>query len=336
MASLQKLNTGRYRVAWHVTCRYGRDYGRVFRGSMTFQDRTTARDFAARLEREEDKWRSGLAIPATGLTSSWDELLKKFFSSQKTLSGRTKEFYGEVFKKFRLHFKSDDLGKLTERTIRQFLAGLDSASTHNNHLTAMRSLLGFAADHGLIPTSPADKVAYAKIGDVQKMPPTRKQLADLLRECPRYLRYRILLLAHTGLRISEALSLKPENILEDRIVVVGKGGKRRSIPLDNIARLSLGKLGVPVYHKTDAQSRKEWAWLLSKYSHKQGLGALGPHLLRHWFGTQLAESGVDMGRIARIFGHSSVNLTYKVYIHYSDITALNRGHRLHWRKWFGG
>jgi integrase/recombinase XerD len=351
MASCKQLKTGKWRVSWHVTVKYGSQIGKIIRGSLVFDDKKIAKRFHAQIEVEEDKWRSGMSLPSSGATISWTKLIETFFGAPLGLSDRTREHYKFVFDKFKAFTKEESIPHIDESTIRKFLDNQKTESTRNNHLTPIKSLFSFAYGRGYLDYNPTERIAYAKIGDVTKDPPSRKQMADLLKSTPAPFKWRILLLAHTGLRITEALSIKPEHVLADRIIVQGKGNKKRSVLLDNMARLALKKLGVPVYRaKTkdgiNKYARTVWRDCIAKAgsntkTKKDGklipspIKPLGPHLLRHWFATQLAEAGVDLARISRIIGHENPTLTFRVYIHYADDSPALVGHRRHWRVLFG-
>ena len=50
---------------------------------------------------------------------------------------------------------------------------------------------------------------------------------------------------------------------------------------------------------------------------------IGVHALRHTFATRLYEKGVDVKVISELLGHSSVDITYKIYIHVFEQTRRN-------------
>jgi Phage integrase family len=49
-----------------------------------------------------------------------------------------------------------------------------------------------------------------------------------------------------------------------------------------------------------------------------GLKNVTLHTLRHTFGAQLAQNGIDMKTIKELIGHSSVTITEKYYAHLSN------------------
>ncbi len=114
-------------------------------------------------------------------------------------------------------------------------------------------------------------------------------------------------LRETGLRISEACSVRCTVPVPDVLLVVGKGQKERLVPLTQAARSALDGLGgsMPV-GKRAIQRRFEKA-------------GFTPHRLRHTFGCELAASDADLGVIQDLLGHASPATT-RVYTQYS----LNR------------
>ena len=49
-----------------------------------------------------------------------------------------------------------------------------------------------------------------------------------------------------------------------------------------------------------------------------GIRKVGVHALRHTYATRLFEKRVDIKVISELLGHSSTEITYKVYIHVID------------------
>jgi site-specific recombinase XerD len=131
----------------------------------------------------------------------------------------------------------------------------------------------------------------------------------------------------TGLRISEALHLRVQDIDSQRMVLrveEGKGRKDRDVP---ISPTLLGKLRE--YWKVYRPSE----WLFPGMSEKMSLSArsiqrvlsiarkqakirkrIGPHTLRHCFATHFLEAGVDLRTIQLLLGHGSLQTT-AVYLH---------------------
>jgi integrase/recombinase XerD len=152
---------------------------------------------------------------------------------------------------------------------------------------------------------------------------------------PSALRDRALLefLYATGARISEALVLTVDDVLDDSqraapsIRVTGKGNKQRIVPVGSFARAALdayltrarpallstrGRATAMVFlgNRGGALSRQN-AWLiLRSAAERAGLTrSLSPHTLRHSFATHILTGGADIRVVQELLGHSSVSTT---------------------------
>jgi integrase/recombinase XerC len=133
----------------------------------------------------------------------------------------------------------------------------------------------------------------------------------------------LLLLYGAGLRIGEALSLTAE-IADgrDALLVRGKGGRERRVPLLTIVRDALADYRglVPFALKPgDRLFRGAKGGPLSARIVQRRvaelLGQLGlaetatPHALRHAFATELLKAGADLRAIQELLGHASLSTT---------------------------
>ena len=135
-----------------------------------------------------------------------------------------------------------------------------------------------------------------------------------------------------GLRISEAVRLKPTHIDSQRMVIrveQGKGAKDRYVMLSprlleilrrwwRCARPKdwLFPGGVPNQHITSDSIVK----ICREVQARSGLSKpVTPHSLRHAFATHLLEDGTDLRVIQRLLGHSSVQTT----AWYTQVTELH-------------
>lgn len=136
------------------------------------------------------------------------------------------------------------------------------------------------------------------------------------------------LLYATGLRISELLALPPSAVTagEPAILVRGKGGKERIVPLSTPAlaaaeRLLAGrdKKGRWLFPGRDPRrpmTRQGLALLLKQAALAAGLdpALVSPHVLRHSFATHLLANGADLRSLQTLLGHSAIATT-EIYTH---------------------
>ena len=57
---------------------------------------------------------------------------------------------------------------------------------------------------------------------------------------------------------------------------------------------------------------------LEKMCAAVGIRKVGVHALRHTYATRLFEKGIDIKVIAELLGHSSTEITYRIYVHVID------------------
>lgn len=131
----------------------------------------------------------------------------------------------------------------------------------------------------------------------------------------------------TGLRISEVIGLKSENVyMEDSFLrVIGKGRKERVIPFGETARKYMENYienARPLFLKKKRSDHiflnnhgesltRQGLWKVIK-GYAAALGeysTLTPHTLRHSFATHLLERGADLRSIQMMLGHASISTT---------------------------
>lgn len=133
------------------------------------------------------------------------------------------------------------------------------------------------------------------------------------------------LLATTGIRISELLALRWEDIdfKACSLEIMGKGAKER-IVFTSPEYLELMR---QAYERHPAEGRifnydqrdaRYMIWqALKPYSRAK---QLSPHAIRHTFATNLAGNGVNVVTIASILGHNQIDTTQK----YIDMAQMDR------------
>jgi len=120
-----------------------------------------------------------------------------------------------------------------------------------------------------------------------------------------------------GLRISEVVNLKRDDIKEKYISVWdSKGGKDRTVPKPKGWKEYMGVL-IPIKKSSRTLQRK-----FKKYAKLAGLPEHYVfHSLRHGFGTRMIESGVPLNQLSLLMGHSSISVT-NVYTKARPVDAL--------------
>jgi integrase len=205
-----------------------------------------------------------------------------------------------------------------------------SKTTLNRYLQILRGMFYRAIDWEIIPgPNPLRKVKFAREG-AKIHPLTNEQVKMIMDEATaiskkpespiqKILPDLLTFILNTGLRRSEALNLKWEDIRAAEARVLGKGAKLRTVPLNTIALGIINKQPRSGHYVFDIPNRSSGSLLrrtMDAISKKAGVRA-GLHLFRHAFATRLLASGVDIVTISEILGHGRIFISL-LYSH-SDL-----------------
>jgi len=297
---------------------------------------------------------------------------------EKGLATNTLTSYRRDLRRYRAHLAAagiDALDAVTEATVTEFLMRLRegdadhpplSAASAARTVVAVRGFHRFAVADGLATVDPA---AAVKPPTPAKRLPKALPLSDVeaileaagAADTPLALRDRALLevLYGTGARISEAVGLDvddvshlavPELDQSDATVLLrGKGGKERLVPVGSYARAALTAYlvrgrpalvevstgstsggstsggstsggsasggstsgGALFLNSRGGRLSRQSAWaVLVKAAERAGVTRdVSPHTLRHSFATHLLDGGADVRVVQELLGHASVTTT---------------------------
>jgi len=178
----------------------------------------------------------------------------------------------------------------------------------------------------------------------RRLPPeilTPAEVAALLAACegtPRGVRNRALLavLYRGGLRIAEALELRPKDVDRETgaiRVLRGKGGRARTVGVDEGALalvdawLEVRRAGPsnPLFC-TDSGGRLSEAYIrrrMPRIARKAGIDKrVHAHGLRHTHAAELRAEGVDIGIISKQLGHTSIATTVRYLDHIAPVSVV--------------
>jgi integrase/recombinase XerD len=159
-----------------------------------------------------------------------------------------------------------------------------------------------------------------------------------------------------GLRVSELVNLKLGDVDAQRGIVAafGKGGKRRLVPLGDVAlehldaylearrelhqsnagrtrsiekaaRLERSRLLFPS-PRGRALTRQAFWKIVRRYARAAGIASrVHPHQLRHSFATHLLAGGADLRSVQTMLGHADISTT-EIYTHVSP-DHVKRAHK---------
>lgn len=250
------------------------------------------------------------------------------------------------------------LADLTRERVEDYLAHCDaeglSRATRARRLSSIRQFTRFALEEGWREDDPAIRITGP--GRAQRLPKTlsRDEVEAILATAPALGRGTaerarnlclIELLYATGMRVSELVALPVAACRGDPAVLLirGKGGKERMVPLtspardalsgwlefrDNapkdspLARLVAGKGARWLFPAPGAAGhlpRQSFGRLLKDMAASAGLdpSRVTPHVIRHAFATHLLEGGADLRSIQTLLGHADLGTT-EIYTHVLD------------------
>jgi integrase/recombinase XerD len=215
-----------------------------------------------------------------------------------------------------------------------------SASSVRRVVSSVRGLYKYLGAEGMVAVDPTAELASPTVPlRLPKALSVENTLA-IVESCDTStvlgLRDRALLefLYGAGARISEAVALTPDALdIEDRSVLLrGKGGKQRRVPMGSYAVAALeaysvrsrpalaskAKTRVPREVFLNARGgvlSRQSAWgIVSAAADRAGVAGVSPHTLRHSFATHLLEGGADVRVVQELLGHASVTTT-QIYTH---------------------
>lgn len=214
------------------------------------------------------------------------------------------------------------------------------ASSCRIAMVHIRRFFRHLCSSGILASNPAELVPGGRPG--RKIPETlgAAQVNQLLEsiapeDIPFGARDRAMLemLYGSGLRVSELITLRPEQVDWDEMFlrVLGKGQKTRYVPLGGMAAVALRHYMQHARSKLLQQGRKATTLFLSnrgapltrerirqiikERARNAGLPEnVYPHIMRHSFATHLLENGADLRVIQDMLGHADLATT-QIYTH---------------------
>jgi integrase/recombinase XerD len=237
--------------------------------------------------------------------------------------------------------------------VRNYLGALTrsgmSPATVARRLSAIRQFYRFLYAEGRRKDDPAAVLEGPKRGRALPKTLTLAEVDRLLRVAgetdplaPPAVRLRAVrlsclveLLYATGLRVSELVALPMSAARHDaRVIVVrGKGGKERLVPLNDAAKRAMAaylalltqsgdlnrggsKWLFPSFGDSGHLTRQHFARELKALAASAGLRAaqVSPHVLRHAFASHLLHNGADLRVVQTLLGHADISTT-QIYTH---------------------
>ena len=285
--------------------------------------------------------------PRKSPPSRWLETFLEMMSAERGAAANTIESYRRDLSSFADFMARRDkaIEAATADHIRDYLGGLRrsgrSPSTSARQLSALRQFFRFLYAERARDDDPTQNIDRPKLG--QRLPKYLHegevdQLLAAARGVPgrEGLRLTALveLLYATGLRVSELVGL-PLTALSrsgDVLIVRGKGGKERMVPLSEPARaavsvflecrdsyLSPGQASPWLFPAKSGRahlSRGVFSRALKDIAIAANIppARISPHVLRHSFASHMLAHGADLRSLQQMLGHADISTT-QIYTH---------------------
>ncbi len=245
-------------------------------------------------------------------------------------SPRTKDNYLSHIKNFLNSLGNKQIIHCGSKDFQSYLDSykFTSISQQNQVINAIRFLYKFVLNKKY------DKVSFKRPKSEKKLPKVvdNEYIKEKLNKIDNLKHKTILTLTYSvGLRVSEIVNLKIEDIDSKRMLIHiknAKGRKDRLVPLSsnvlNFLRDYYKKYR-PKEYLFNGQSSLKYSVGSCQQIYKKYIEPDGHiHTLRHSFATSLLENGTDLRIIQKILGHSNAKTT-EIYTHVSNqiLTKVN-------------
>ena len=262
----------------------------------------------------------------------------EYLSVIKALNTQSINSYIFDLKQLEEYYKPRDLLSLDNMDILKFLAQFENKRTLNRKLSSINNFFKFAKRESLTKSKislrtskvPRNLPKYLSIDEIlQGLESIDKTKTNGLRDYAL-----ILFLYASGCRVSEALNVQRDDIVDNWLKIrFAKGEKQRLVPLAPIAIKALEE-----YLKV-ADISSPYIWLnkngnrlsrITAYNITKKYLNTSPHTLRHSFASALIIGGADLKVVQELLGHSSL-VTTQIYTHIQSAElkeTINKYHPL--------
>jgi integrase/recombinase XerD len=278
-------------------------------------------------------------------------LFLDMLAAERGASANTLSAYGRDLDDVLAYLKSRerDLASATTDDLRGYLVLLSESgfkpSSVARRLSAIRQLFKFIYAEGRRGDDPAAVLEGPKRGRTLPKVLSVKDVEQLLnaaragmndgaaKPTQRLRAARMLCLLETlyatGLRVSELIALPATaaRTKQAMLVIRGKGGKERLVPLNDAARGAMAdylklagksesKWLFPSFGESGHMTRQHFARELKELAASCGIAAakISPHVLRHAFASHLLHNGADLRVVQTLLGHADISTT-QIYTH---------------------
>lgn len=283
----------------------------------------------------------------------------QYLTFEKRYSDHTTVAYDQDLLQFELFLEENqlDIPSVKHRNVRSWMVtlienGISNKSV-NRKLACLRTFYKWLRKEGVIEINPIQKIQGPK--NEKRLPVFAKEselkterLQGVFSDDFEGKRDELMfeLFYQTGIRLSELIQLKDNDIADGRIKVLGKRNKERLIPISStltkklqsfvhIKNKSLGDTPCLLVLKNGNKMYPAFVYRKINYylSVVTSLDKKSPHVLRHTFATHMLNRGSGLETLKDLLGHANLSAT-QVYTHNSFAQLTNiysqahpRGHK---------
>ncbi len=298
--------------------------------------------------------------------TSFRDLMTRFID-RPNLSERTRDYYANLLGNFERYARSKAFPgpqEITREHVREFLdyvateehrwpwgrptSKKAAPATVHHYGKALKIFFNWAVDEEYLDHNPLERLKLGSPHYKEVEPYSDEEVYAILRLCEDDVRFRyaylgirnkaiISLFVATGIRLEELTGIRLPDLDPrlQQVQVMGKGRKRRSLPINGEAKKALRRYLQVMPASGDELWKTEEGEPMSRHAMKIMIARLkrragvtsggGAHRFRHYFATRYLEAGGDLNSLRLLLGHTTLAMVLK-YSRYIDIQKALAGH----------
>ncbi|MFC2169417.1 tyrosine-type recombinase/integrase [Acidobacteriota bacterium] len=257
-------------------------------------------------------------------TILFESFAKEYFELHSKQNKKSWERDKFSIKNLLSSFRGKSLVSITPDLVEKYKAKRKTAvspATINRELACLKNMFTKAIEWGKVEVNPVKAVKLLKENNIKERILTNEEIEMLIKAASSHLKPILIIALNTGMRKSEILSLKWENINYAKgfiFIEDSKSGKSRKIPMNKTVHNTLRAIkkisGYIFYNPETKNSIKNVRKSFKTACKKANIYDLRLHDLRHTTATKMIEVGVDLVTVSKILGHSTIQMTMR-YAH---------------------
>lgn len=274
--------------------------------------------------------------------------------SDKSISNYQKQLR-YLLRYLEAEFQVNQVEEVRSFHIKQFLVDMADKGRKpqyiNDLLKVFKTFFNYMKKEGYIKERPTASIHNMKQPKVKIITFSEDEIRKMLHyyQGRNFLNIRnrtmIALFFDTGMRLTEVMTLRPEQIREDSIIVHGKGNKERLVPVSaylakalmqyQMVREAYFEAKLPErYLFVSKNGRKLTQEAITKVLKKAAADVgvncnvrVSPHTCRHTFAHLQLKNGLDLYSLSRLMGHESVAITQRYLEGIKDDQVLRKAQK---------